>query len=228
MKTITMTDEDMASHICHFRKIAPYKADYLGKYNVPIEAYEMFAAKSIYCLMAPENYGGQTDFAEIIGAPGLSVYIGECPPRRRQHAARPPAHHRNVFLPQRPVRGVLERQGRKLGDPRSVRRDCGAGERYPQLQEHLRQNGVSAGADPGRRGRAQRYRLYAPKSAPYWTRSSDRRRAMGSKRSVSTSPLGWGRARWPARRPPGAVQNWLINHTRGGRADTRGVYRSGG
>lgn len=80
MKTITMTDEDMAPHICHFRKIAPYKADYLGKYNVPIEAYEMIAAKSIYCLMAPENYGGQTDFAEIIGAPGLSVYIGECPP----------------------------------------------------------------------------------------------------------------------------------------------------
>ena len=67
-------------HICRFREMSPYKADYLDKYNVPVEAYEMIAAKSIYCLMAPDGYGGQTDFAEVRGAPGLSVYIGECPP----------------------------------------------------------------------------------------------------------------------------------------------------
>jgi len=81
MKTLNFTQADMAPYIARFADLKPNKADYSEREGVPVEAYEMVAAKFIYFLLgAPKEAVGANTQPAVPGLPGTSLYIVECPP----------------------------------------------------------------------------------------------------------------------------------------------------
>lgn len=80
MKTITPTPEQMQHNIARFSQLKPKSRRYAEQAGIPAEAFEMIAAKSIYLLMAPQGAGGANASPAVVGAPGLTVNICECPP----------------------------------------------------------------------------------------------------------------------------------------------------
>lgn len=80
MKTMAIDPATMETRIARFARLAPKSRAYAVESGIPVEAFEMIAAKSIYLLMAPEGAGGANAAPAIQGAPGLTVNICECPP----------------------------------------------------------------------------------------------------------------------------------------------------
>lgn len=79
MKTIPFTPDQMESRIARFDQLKPQKGEY-EKQGIPIAAFEMLAAKTIYMLMSPPGGKGMTAAAPVAGTPGLAVSIVKCPP----------------------------------------------------------------------------------------------------------------------------------------------------
>ncbi len=79
MKTISFTPAQMESRIARFADLKPQKGEY-EKRGIPMAAFEMLAAKTIYMLMSPPGDKGMTAAAPVIGKPGLAVSIVKCPP----------------------------------------------------------------------------------------------------------------------------------------------------
>jgi uncharacterized RmlC-like cupin family protein len=79
MKTLNITPEQMERQIARFARLQPQKGEY-EKRGIPIAAFEMLAAKTIYALMAPEGGKGMTAAASVVGPAGVTVNIVKCPP----------------------------------------------------------------------------------------------------------------------------------------------------
>lgn len=69
----------MERYIARFKTLEPQKAEYERR-GIPQAAFEMIAAKTIYLLMAPPGEKGSTAKPGIVGVPGITVNIVECPP----------------------------------------------------------------------------------------------------------------------------------------------------
>ncbi len=79
MKTIDIGPDGMDEHIVRFKDLQPKQALYQDS-GIPLEAYEMLTAKTLYSLLAPGDAAGSHQFAAASGPPGLSITIAECPP----------------------------------------------------------------------------------------------------------------------------------------------------
>lgn len=79
MKTIDIGPDGLDDHIARFSEMKPKKGNY-ESLGIPIEAYEMLTAKSLYTLLAPAGASGSHQFAPAKGPEGLSLTIAECPP----------------------------------------------------------------------------------------------------------------------------------------------------
>lgn len=79
MKTIDVAPEEMDEHIVRFGALAPKKGNYEAL-GIPVEAYEMLTAKTLYTLLAPADAAGSHQFTAAKGPRDLSVTIAECPP----------------------------------------------------------------------------------------------------------------------------------------------------
>jgi len=79
MKTIHFTPDQMENRIARFARLKPQKGEY-EKRGIPIAAFEMLAAKTIYMLMSPPGDKGMNAASPVTGEPGLSVAIVKCPP----------------------------------------------------------------------------------------------------------------------------------------------------
>jgi len=80
MDPIDISPEEMETRIARFTKLKPQSA-YYAQSGIPREAYEYMTAKTLYLLMAPLTQGGpMAAQPAIVGDPGLSVIIAECPP----------------------------------------------------------------------------------------------------------------------------------------------------
>lgn len=66
--------------IARFDELKPKSRAYADSHDVPAEAYELLAAKTIYLVMAPEGAKGSNANPAIRGAPGLTVNVCRCPP----------------------------------------------------------------------------------------------------------------------------------------------------
>lgn len=79
MKTIDIGPDGMDEHIVRFADLQPKKGNY-ESLGIPVEAYEMLTAKTLYTLLAPAAAAGSHQFTAAKGPPGLSLTIAECPP----------------------------------------------------------------------------------------------------------------------------------------------------
>lgn len=83
MKTTPITPEQMERRIARYAQVPSQKSGSLEKYDIPVEAMEMIAAKDIRYYLGPVEAtsaaGGGTRPA-VEGTPGLSVFVVECPP----------------------------------------------------------------------------------------------------------------------------------------------------
>lgn len=79
MKTIDIGPDGMDGHIARFAELRPKKGNYEAL-GIPVEAYEMLTAKTLYTLLAPAGADGSHRFAPAHGPAGLSLTIAECPP----------------------------------------------------------------------------------------------------------------------------------------------------
>jgi uncharacterized RmlC-like cupin family protein len=79
MKTIDVGPDGMDEHIVRFKDLQPKQAQYKDL-GIPVAAYEMLTAKTLYSLLAPADAAGSHQFAAALGPPGLSITIAECPP----------------------------------------------------------------------------------------------------------------------------------------------------
>jgi uncharacterized RmlC-like cupin family protein len=81
MKTVEISRADMAPRIARFDKQESQSAHYAAAADIPREAYEIMAAKTLYLMMAPATQGGpMAQRPAIAGDSGLSVIIARCPP----------------------------------------------------------------------------------------------------------------------------------------------------
>lgn len=80
MRTTPFDDAQMAARIARFADVQPKSRRYADESGIPADAFEMIAAKRIYLLMAPDGAGGANANPAVVGAPGLTVNIAECPP----------------------------------------------------------------------------------------------------------------------------------------------------
>lgn len=81
MKTIPITLREMQQHIARFKDLTPSKNELALREDVPVEAYEYVAAKTIFTLLSGDEQGrGGTARAAAKGPTGSTVYIVETPP----------------------------------------------------------------------------------------------------------------------------------------------------
>jgi uncharacterized RmlC-like cupin family protein len=79
MKTIDIGPDGMTDHIVRFKDLQPKQGQYKDL-GIPLDAYEMLTAKTLYSLLAPGDAAGSHKFAAASGPAGLSITIAECPP----------------------------------------------------------------------------------------------------------------------------------------------------
>lgn len=82
-KTRTPTQDEMKGRIARFKDLVPTKARHSGDKGVPVEVFEMMAAKTTYNIMSPENLGGQlAPRPPVIGGDAGVFRLGmvTCPP----------------------------------------------------------------------------------------------------------------------------------------------------
>jgi uncharacterized RmlC-like cupin family protein len=73
----------MEKQIVRFHDVPSLKSGALERYEIPVEAMEMIAAKDIRYYLGPMNAlaaAGSGTGPAVGGTPGLSVYVVECPP----------------------------------------------------------------------------------------------------------------------------------------------------
>lgn len=81
MKTIEISQQEMAPRIARFAAQESQSAHYADEVGIPREAYEIMAAKTLYLMMAPATQGGpMAQKPAIAGDSGMSVIIARCPP----------------------------------------------------------------------------------------------------------------------------------------------------
>lgn len=81
MKTLDVTPVQMQAQLARFADLEPNSLAYLAREGVPVAAYELLAAKKIYCVMAgPKPNEQATTPPAIIGPPGMAMFIVETPP----------------------------------------------------------------------------------------------------------------------------------------------------
>ncbi|MBT5570055.1 MAG: cupin domain-containing protein [Alphaproteobacteria bacterium] len=81
MKTIEVSQAEMAARIARFSEQTSQSAHYAEALGIPREAYEIMAAETLYLMMAPASQGGpMAQQPAIPGEPGVSVIIARCPP----------------------------------------------------------------------------------------------------------------------------------------------------
>jgi quercetin dioxygenase-like cupin family protein len=72
--------EEIEARTARFASLEPQASRHNEASGVPIEAYEMMTAKTLYLLMAPNDLGGpMAEKPAIDGPPGISFIIAECP-----------------------------------------------------------------------------------------------------------------------------------------------------
>ncbi|RDE07363.1 cupin domain-containing protein [Sphingomonas aracearum] len=69
----------MTARVARFKDLVPYSKQYTNA-GIPIEAFERLTARSVYSIMAPQDYKGRSAMAPIKSLPGAVVSIAECPP----------------------------------------------------------------------------------------------------------------------------------------------------
>ena len=71
----------MQQHIARFKELSPSKNELALRENVPVEAYEYVAAKTIFTLMSGDEHSrGGTARPAAKGPRGSTIYIVETPP----------------------------------------------------------------------------------------------------------------------------------------------------
>jgi oxalate decarboxylase/phosphoglucose isomerase-like protein (cupin superfamily) len=80
MEVRRFAKQDIEKNLARFKSLRPRQSNYEADKGIPVEAYEMLAAKRIFQLMAPEGAGGANAYPAVKGDSGLSVSICECPP----------------------------------------------------------------------------------------------------------------------------------------------------
>jgi len=80
MKSIQVTDQDMAQRTLRFKDMQPYKRQHENSSGIAAEAMERLAAHCVYPIMVPEGYTGRGAQAPIKGAAGLILSLTESPP----------------------------------------------------------------------------------------------------------------------------------------------------
>jgi quercetin dioxygenase-like cupin family protein len=81
MLTVDVTPEQMQRQLARFADLQPSTVEFLEREGIPPEAYEMLAARKIFCVMAPPKpQKNATTRSAISGPPGVAVFIVETPP----------------------------------------------------------------------------------------------------------------------------------------------------
>ena len=81
MKTIEVSQAEMAARIARFSDQESQSALYAEAIGIPREAYEVMAAETLYLMMAPTEQGGpMAQNPAITGDSGMSIIIARCPP----------------------------------------------------------------------------------------------------------------------------------------------------
>lgn len=81
MKTLDITPEQMRARLARYADLRPNSLEYLAREGIPVEAYELLAAKQIFCVMAgPKPNDQATTPPAISGPAGFAMFIVETPP----------------------------------------------------------------------------------------------------------------------------------------------------
>lgn len=81
MRTVQVTPQEMERRVARFRDLKPQSSYYDRDKGIPMAAYEMVTAKTLYTLMAPSDSAGPMSATPAITTNDkLSVIIAECPP----------------------------------------------------------------------------------------------------------------------------------------------------
>ena len=78
MKTISISQEEMASRVAHFSELNPLATQ--DNPNIPLEAQDLIFARRIMCVIGLEDVSPVSQGAPIQGAGGMTMAFAACPP----------------------------------------------------------------------------------------------------------------------------------------------------